>query len=151
MWQLCLRSVAMPTQRADFFSCLCCFVRSGWSRLPVFLTRGSCQCRCACEYVQHVLWAGLQLPKNWTGQSSVRQPRYTPHLLGKTPVPLKCARGKISPSWVQCPPPKPIKQSKNVKKLNVSLAGRSQESLLSAPVPWAASLALAGQEFHTSS
>lgn len=55
------------------FLCLYCFVHSGWSRPPVFLNRGSCQCRCSNEYVQHVLQAKQRLPKNRNDGSSAFQ------------------------------------------------------------------------------
>lgn len=50
--------------------CVCTALCTGCSRLPVFLNRASCQCRCSSEYVQHVLQAEQQLPKNWRGRSS---------------------------------------------------------------------------------
>lgn len=67
-----LYSAAMPTQQAHFPRlCVCTALGAGCSRLPVFLNRVSCQCRCSSEYVQHVLQAEQQLPKNWKGRSSV--------------------------------------------------------------------------------
>lgn len=105
------------------FLCLYCFVHSGWSRPPVFLNRGSCQCRCSNEYVQHVLQAKQRLPKNRNARSSAFKAasKHT-RPSEKTPSPLKRARDGVSPTvFTDSSAPRPIDQLVCRKKLRKCL------------------------------
>lgn len=89
------------------FLCLYCFVCSGWSRLPVFLNRGSCQCRCSNEYVQHVLQSSNFLKTERIRTQFLKQPQSTPDLLIKHQPHCNVQGTGSHPPFLQIPVPPP--------------------------------------------